>query len=1119
HILVLVVHHIVSDGWSQGIVLRELSALYQGFVQHNPVVLPELPLHYADYAVWQRQWLQGAVLDQQLAYWQAQLADLAPLDLPTDRPRPPMPSYRGRHYALHIPAALTVEVQQLSQRLGATLYMTLLAAWQTLLARYSGQTDIAVGTPIAGRVRPEFEGLIGFFVNTLVLRTDLAGNPSFAALLERVRSVCLQAYAHQDVPFELLVEAVQPERDLSRTPLFQVMFILQNTPRTTIALPDLTFEPLAVESQTAKFDLSLMLHEKPDGLYGSVEYSTDLFDTATIERLAEHFQMLLAGIVADPNQAITALPLLTTSEQALLLQTWNATEAAYPQDQCVHTLIEAQAMRTPDAVALVCGAETLTYAALDQRANQLAHHLRSLGVGGCPQGEVRVGVCLHRSLDLLVALLGILKAGGCYVPLDPSYPAERIQFVLHDAQAAVLVTQQALLPTLPAHDGQTLCLDTAWPQIARQPMTPPATTVTPDHLAYVLYTSGSTGRPKGVQISQRALVNFLCAMQRQPGLGPQDVLLAVTTIAFDIAGLELFLPLLVGARLVLVPRAEAIDGARLVALLDATGATVLQATPATWQLLLAAGWTGTPGLTALCGGEALPWELAEALLGRVARLWNLYGPTETTVWSAAGPVAAGAGRVALGQPIANTQLYVVDGQLRLVGLGTPGELLIGGHGVARGYHGRPALTAERFVPDGFGGAAGARVYRTGDRVRYRADGTLEFLGRLDQQVKVRGYRIELGEIEAVLRQHAAIREAVVVVRADTPGDARLVAYVVAHQEPGADGSPGVVLGAFLRERLPEYMVPSAFVVVEALPLTPNGKVDRKALPPPEDTAGRARAAYVAPRTPLEEVIAGVWRAVLGVAAVSVEENFFALGGHSLRATQVVTRLRQVLGHEVPLRLLFEAPTVAGLAARLTTAQAEGILTAPPVPHERAALSSDHRIVPLSFAQQRLWFLDQLEPGSAAYHLPLVVRLHGTLDVAALHQALSALVERHAALRTTFAQSADGETDQPVQVIAPALDVPLSVSDAPGLLEAESQAVFVQIVRAAIQQPFDLRRGPLLRATLYRQGPHDHILVLVVHHIVSDGWSQGIVLRELSALYQGFVQHNPVVLPELPLHYA
>jgi amino acid adenylation domain-containing protein len=776
HVLLLVMHHIAADYWSTGVLFREFAAFYTSFAMGWALSLPELPIQYADYAIWHRQWLQGARLETQLAYWKQQLAGAPPvLELPTDRPRPLAQTYRGARQALELSPALTRALKALSLQERITLFMTLLAAFQTLLHRYTGQDDIVVGSTIAGRNRPELEGLIGFFVNTLALRADLSGNPTFRELLGRVHEVALGAYAHQELPFEQLVEELQPTRSLSYEPLFQVMFEFQNFPR-ALELPGLELSPLDVHTGTAKFDVSLELRQRAEDICGWFEYNTDLFEAATMARLAGHFQSLLEGIVAHPEQRLSDLPLLTPAERQQLLVAWNATAADYPQDQYLQQLFEAQAARTPDAVAVVCEDQQLTYRELNRRANQLAHYLRGHGVGP----EVLVGICMERSLELVVGLLGILKAGGAYVPLDPAYPPARLAFMLDDSQAPVLLTHQCLLAGLPAHQAQVVCLDADWGAIAQEPEENPARGTAADPLAYVIYTSGSTGQPKGVQIPHRAVVNFLESMRQQPGLREHDVLLAVTTLSFDIAALEVFLPLIVGARVVLASRAVATDGRQLLQTLADSQATVMQATPATWRLLLEAGWAGSPQLTVLCGGEALPRELAQPLLARAAAVWNLYGPTETTIWSAVAQVAPGDGPVPIGRPIANTQVYLLDPHLQPVPIGVPGELYIGGHGVARGYLNRPELTAERFIVDPFRDEPQARLYKTGDLARYRPDGTLEFLGRLDQQVKLRGFRIELEEIETVLSQYPEVRQAVVLVREDLPGDPRLVAYVVPH---------------------------------------------------------------------------------------------------------------------------------------------------------------------------------------------------------------------------------------------------------------------------------------------------------------------------------------------------
>jgi amino acid adenylation domain-containing protein len=913
HAVLLTLHHVAADGWSAGVFLRELAALYAAFSRGEPSPLPPLPVQYADYAAWQRDYLQGDVLEAQLTYWKGRLAGVPPLELPTDRPRPATPSPEGASLSVELPPELSARLKELARGGGATPFMVLLGAFQALLGRYSGQDEFAVGTPIAGRTRPEVQGLIGFFVNTLALRADLSGDPSFRALLARTKETALGAYAHQDVPFEKLVEELRPERDTSRSPLFQVMFTLQNVPMPQVSLPGLTITPLGGEGEAAKFDLSLGLAETPEGLRGTLFYRTALFDRRTMERFLEHYRLLLEAAAADPDRPLSRVPLVAGEESRRVLVEWNDTAADYPADLCLHQLFERQAARTPDAVALTGGDQSLTYAELDARAAALARRLRSLGVGP----DVHVAVCAERSPEMVVALLAVLKAGSAYVPLDPAYPAQRIEYMLADSAAPVVLTQCRLVDRLPATSATVVCLDEE-PALGDDLGD---SGVRPDNLAYVIYTSGSTGKPKGVQISHRAIVNLLLSMCQKPGLSADDMLLAVTTISFDIAALELFGPLAVGARVALAGRDEAADPGRLADLLRTSGATVMQATPATWRMLLEGGWRGDTSLKALCGGEALPRDLARRLLPACGSLWNMYGPTETTVWSTCQRIDSATGAISIGRGIANTRMYVLDRHLQPVPAGVAGEVWIGGTGLARGYLNNPALTAEKFLPDPFSGEPGARMYRTGDRGRWLADGTLEHLGRLDAQVKVRGYRIELGEAEAALAAHTAIREAAAAVREDRAGGKRLVAYFVARDSalvPGADE-----LRSHLRERLPEYMVPSAFVALDALPLTSNGKVDRKALPAPPAERPTARE-YVAPRTPLEGYLAGLWEKELGVERVGVEDNFFELGGDSIKGAVLVNRVRDKLGEDVYAVALFDAPTVAKLARYLAAHRPEAV---------------------------------------------------------------------------------------------------------------------------------------------------------------------------------------------------
>jgi amino acid adenylation domain-containing protein len=793
--------------------------------------------------------------------------------------------------------------------------MTLLAAFKTLLYRYTRQEDILIGSPVAGRYQAETEGLIGFFVNNLALRTDLSGAPTFRQVLQRVRKVTLEAYDNQHVPFDKLVEVLQPERDLSRLPFFQVLFTLHNTAIEELELQGVRMQRYKFETNTTRYDLTLEIWERPEGLLIDTEFCTDLFEVDTIRRMQGHYATLLRGIVADPDCKISELSLLTVGERNRLLFEWNATQADYPRAQPVHRLFERQAAGSPTAIAVACAGDNILYGELNARANQLAHHMRSLGV----ETGTLVGIYMERSIEMIVALLAVHKSGGAYLPLDPAFPSDRLAFMVEDSQTRYLISQQRLQDQLPAHQAQVVYIDRDWPQIVVQPASNLEDAVTYDgeRLAYVLYTSGSTGRPKGVQVPQRALVNFLVAMQQSPGLAREDILLSVTTLSFDIAGLEIFLPLITGAQIEMVSHVVAADGAALLAVLQGCGATVMQATPATWRLLISAGWEGTPGLKILCGGEAMPGELAGQLLPRCASLWNMYGPTETTIWSTVCQVGKAEGIMPIGRAIANTQVYILDEARQPTPLGVAGELYIGGDGVAHGYLNRPELTAEKFVHDPFVGEVGARMYRTGDLVRYRADGNLDFLGRVDFQVKIRGFRIELGEIEALLDEHPSVHQAVVIAREDTPGDLRLVAYLaVARTEAPAASE----LRSYLKEKLPDYMVPSVFVTVETFPLTPNGKVNRKALPAPSVARVETSVNHVAPRNDIERKIAAMWQSVLGVEKVGVTDNFFDLGGHSLLIVQVHNQIRRSFDTNVTIAQMFQYPTVEALAAHLQRPQ-------------------------------------------------------------------------------------------------------------------------------------------------------------------------------------------------------
>jgi amino acid adenylation domain-containing protein len=903
HRLLLTIHHIVADEWSMELIHQEVLQLYDDFTHARRASLPELPIQYADFASWQRAWLQGPVLDQEIAYWQNELAGAGlVLDLPTDKPRPAVQSFRGATEGFELPRPLLDGLKALGRQEQATLFMTLEAAFAALLHRYTGQDDLLVGTPISGRTRSETERLIGCFLNTVVLRSQFTEGLTCRALVRQVRDRALGAYAHPDVPFERLVAALAPDRDASRTPLFQVMFVLHN-PEGVSQVSKVSGNR-QLETGTSKFDLTLLLSETHDGLEGMIEYNTDLFEAATIRRLCGHFATLLEAIVRDPDQRVSQLPLLSDIERRRMLVEWNDTAVAHAaKDLCLHELIERQVRERPHRVAVVLGEEHLTYRELDRRAGRVAEALRGQGVGP----DVLVGVLVERSLDMMVALLGVLKAGGAYVPLDPAFPAERLAGIVDDSGMGVLVTHRGLDQALSLRAPRVVRLDGEGQGGATAGSAPGATRPAPSNLAYVLYTSGSTGKPKGVEIPHSAVVNFLLSMERAPGFTAADTILAVTTLSFDIAGLELFLPLVTGGRVVIAGRDDTLDPARLMQRMRDSACSVMQATPALWRALIAAGWSGSPQLKVLCGGEALPSDLAEALLPRCAELWNMYGPTETTIWSTIHRVTSADGQVPIGRPIANTQVYVLDANRQPTPPGVAGELYIGGAGVARGYLRRDELTRERFVPSPF--APDARLYRTGDLARWLAGGSLEWLGRLDHQVKVRGFRIEPGEIEAAIKRHPAVGEVVVVAREDT-GDKHLVAYFVAARPPVDLVDQ---LRALVRAACPEYMVPAHFVRLDALPRTANGKLDRKALPAPDLGTTGPRAQRVAPRTPTEQMVMDGFSAVLGRADFGVSESFFDLGGHSLMAARLMAQLRAASGVDLPLRRLFEHPSVEQLA--------------------------------------------------------------------------------------------------------------------------------------------------------------------------------------------------------------
>ncbi len=917
HILLMTLHHIVYDGWSQGVLLEELTTLYNAFRLGQDSPLPELSLQYADFAMWQRDWLSGETLEKQLSYWRNKLSGaLTVLELPADRLRPAVQSHRGGNELFALPETLSLKLQNFSNENGVSLFMTLLAAFKVLLHRYTGQTDICVGMPIANRNRAETEDLIGFFVNNLVLRSDLKGNPTFNSFLAQVREETLNAYAHQDMPFEKLVEELQPERSLSYMPLFQISFLVQNAVEGEgeLILQDLSISGLPVDVTTTKYDLSLSVTEIDNEQLVFAVYNSDLFDAATIKRLLRHYQIILESIVANPQQHIADLPLLTEEEQRLFAEV-NDTWTAYPERMCIHEFFEEQAARRPGAIAVVCDGRDLTYRELNQQANKLARYLRRRGVGP----ETIVGILMERSLEMVVAVLGVLKAGGAYLPLDLNYPEQRLALMLEETQVSLVLTQERRQKSLPEFNGEVVCVDRDEALFKNEEPNNLTTINHPDSLAFVFYTSGTTGKPKGVMATQRSAVNYLTHIVRDYQVSAADIVLQIASLSFDASVRDIIGPLVAGAELVLVPDVDVKNPFALLSKINEHGVTcILSIVPTMLRSLTdAAAETGTTRETlrlVLTSGESL--SLSECarvrmVLGKRVSIVNQYGATECTMSSTRYrvPEALSSGTALVGKPIANSEVYVLDAHFRQCPVGVPGEVYLGGVGVARGYLRSPDLTALKYIPNPFSKDAGARLYRTGDLGRFLPDGNIELQGRVDRQVKVRGIRIEPGEIETVLNAHENVREAAIIVREDTPGNQRLVAYVVLRQ-------PENNLRAFVKARVPDHMIPAGFVVMDKLPVTPNGKVDYAALPLPDETSFDSSKEFVAPRTPLEETLAQIWREILEISRLGIHDNFFELGGHSLLATQVVSRIRKTLNVDLPLRVIFDSPTIAGLATNV-----------------------------------------------------------------------------------------------------------------------------------------------------------------------------------------------------------
>jgi amino acid adenylation domain-containing protein/non-ribosomal peptide synthase protein (TIGR01720 family) len=1095
HVFLLTMHHIISDGLSLEIFIKELTALYKAFNEGKPSPLPDLPVQYADFAHWQRQRLDGGIIESQLNYWKKKLAGSPPLlKLPTDRQRPKVQTFHGGRQFFTLPAELSKNIKALGQKEGTTLYAALLTAFYALLNRYSGQDDICIGTPVAGRSRKETEALIGFFVNTLALRGDLSGNPTFYELLKQVKNIIKEAFANQDAPFEKIVDALQLERSMSYTPLFQVMFSYQQAPAQSLEISGLTLEPMEVESGTAKFDLTLSMIEDGQDLRGMLEYNTDLFDRRTIEAMVRHFENLLYEITANPDQRLAFLPILSGAEQSMIIDEWNMTEAEGWRDVCFHSLFEAQVEKFPHNPAVVYENETITYERLNQRANQLARYLRKLGIGP----DVLAGICMERSIDMIVGILGVLKAGGAYVPLDPAYPKERMAFILEDARVSALLSQEKLLGDLPGNHTEIICLDKDWYKIAQEYGNNLVNNSSAENAAYVIFTSGSTGKPKGVVIEHRSMLNLLTGLKQQIFSRYDGKKLRASLnapIPFDASVQQLAL-LLEGHTLYIVPQEVRINAADLVSFIRKYRLDVFDCVPSQLKLLLSEGFLDDDKwMPAIClpGGEAIDDETWKKLAAAPKTdFYNMYGPSECTVDSTIFHINSHPAKPTIGRPLANVQIYILDQYLQIVPIGAAGELHISGLGMGRGYLNRPELTAKRFIPNPFSGKEGGRLYKSGDLARCLPDGNIEFLGRIDCQVKVRGFRIELGEIESVLKEHISVNDAVVIVREDIPDNKRITAYLTAEDESTPNISE---LRDFSKEKLPDYMLPAAFVWLETIPLLPNGKVDRKALPKPDITRPDLQSDYTAPGNEKEKILAEIWSELLGMKQVGIKDNFFELGGDSILIIQIIARANQK-GLSITPKQLFEYPTIEGLAA------AAG--TVPVIHAEQGIITGTVKLTPI---QKK--FFEQNHVEAHHWNQAIMLEVKESLGPKILKQVVSKIIEHHDALRLRFKQTG-GEWDQ----INAGVDdnIPFVYKDFSNLPVTE-QLTEIEKEAGRLQASLNLEQGPIMRAAYFkRSAAESDRLLIIVHHLAVDGISWRILTEDIQIVYSQIAAQQTIILP-------